>query len=152
MKCERMAGNLLKQLGVSSLYQGFDYAVSGVMLVLEDRKRLTYITKGLYLDVARRHNTTWKCVERDIRTVVDVIWDNADVEILTEFCGGRLEARPKNRRFFEIFSRYLEAVCRGQEEAAAAGEWELAENFCPEIGRVCERLVRLRMKMRDPEV
>ena len=105
MKCERMAGNLLKQLGVSSLYQGFDYAVSGVMLVLEDRKRLTYITKGLYLDVARRHNTTWKCVERDIRTVVDVIWDNADVEILTEFCGGRLEARPKNRRFFEIFSR-----------------------------------------------
>ena len=65
----RSAGRLLASLGITANYMGFYYASYAVSLAPHDPERLLFVTKSLYPDVAKHYRTSWKCVERNIRTV-----------------------------------------------------------------------------------
>lgn len=107
MKYEKDIQRVLRRLGANGTYRGFNYTVYGIKLSMEDRERLLYVTKGLYLDIAEQYQTSWKCVERDIRTIVDVIWRTGDHELLREINGGRLDEKPKNVKFLEMLTEYM---------------------------------------------
>lgn len=61
-------------LGVSARYVGCRYAACAVKLCTETPDRLLLVTKWLYPDVARRFQTNWTAVERDLRTVSRTAW------------------------------------------------------------------------------
>ena len=82
MNYEKVIINTLDSFGVSRSYTGYNYVVYGLLLILEDSERIECITKTLYLDVAKHFHTNWNCVEKNMRTVVNHVWDSHNTELL----------------------------------------------------------------------
>ncbi|MCI8849277.1 MAG: sporulation protein [Oscillibacter sp.] len=66
--------DLLYRLGVTANYTGFFHTAYAVALCIEQPDRLLLVTKWLYPEVAKRYDTKWSAVERNIRTTCDIIW------------------------------------------------------------------------------
>ena len=99
--------DILKRFNITALYQGYDYTIHAVKITLKDRDCLRFVTKQLYPEIAREYNTSWKCVERDIRTVVEIVWKNGGKEFFYEFTGEYIESRPRNAKFLELMAEYI---------------------------------------------
>lgn len=95
------AYDLLRRLGATANYKGFSYAAYAMALCAEQPELLLLVTKDLYPAVARQYRTTWKAVERNIRTVVTMIWTRNPAQ-LDLVAGGPLEARPSSAEFLAI--------------------------------------------------
>lgn len=93
--------NLLNRLGVTANYAGFFHMSCAVALCLEEPKRLLLVTKRLYPEVARRCGTSWKSVERNLRTVGEIIW-RENRPLLEELAGRPLPQRPRNAQLLAI--------------------------------------------------
>ena len=61
---------------------GYDYIVYGLLLINEDQTRVSNITKALYIDIAAHYETSWSCVEKNIRNTVNAIWTAENKTIL----------------------------------------------------------------------
>lgn len=107
MKYERKIGNLLRNLGVNNAYKGFRYATYGACRAIHDPELLTYISKGLYVEIAIHYRTTVECVERDIRTIVKTIWEHGDRTLLNAVFGITLNQKPRNGAFIDALSHYV---------------------------------------------
>lgn len=107
MKYERETCNLLRRLGSNNSYKGFRYTAYGVSRVIQDHELLTYISKGLYVEIACRYLTTIGCVERNIRTVVKTIWEHGDRKLLNEVFGLELDQKPHNGAFMDALAHYV---------------------------------------------
>ena len=97
---------LLFRLGVTANYTGFFYTAYAVELCVEQPDRLLLVTKWLYPEVAKQYHTNWKAVERNIRTIVGVVW-KLNQELLVELARRPLEKRPCTSQFLAILSSYL---------------------------------------------
>ncbi|MCI8631282.1 MAG: sporulation protein [Firmicutes bacterium] len=97
--------DLLYRMGVTAKYIGFFHTACAVELAMEDPERLLLVTKWLYPDVAERYDTSWKSVERNIRTAANVAWQ-ANPELLSEYAGFTLSERPCNSQFLAILANY----------------------------------------------
>ena len=82
MNYEKMIVNILDSFGVNRSYTGHGYVVYGLLLIIEDPERLELITKSLYLNIAKHYNTNWSCVEKNIRTIVNCVWDSHNTQLL----------------------------------------------------------------------
>lgn len=98
---------LLHELGISAKYKGYYHMALAVELAMEDEKRLEYVTKRLYPDVARAFGTTPNCVERDLRTAVSVSWRKGGQAALERMSGCPLNGRPATAEFVDILVNYL---------------------------------------------
>lgn len=98
---------LLHELGISAKYKGYYHMALAVELAMEDEKRLEYVTKRLYPDVARAFGTTPNCVERDLRTAVSVSWRKGGQAALERMSGCPLNERPATAEFVDILVNYL---------------------------------------------
>ena len=94
---------LLRRLGVTENYTGFPHAAYAVHLSIGQPDRLHLITKQLYPDVAKHYGTTWRAVERNIRTVVSVAWASNPL-LLSELAGRELTSKPNNASFLSILA------------------------------------------------
>jgi len=74
---------LLYRLGINATHKGFFQASHAVLLASENMERLLLVTKWLYPEVAKHYHTTPECVERNIRTVAAIAWQN-NPELLRE--------------------------------------------------------------------
>ncbi len=99
---------LLYQLGVTANYIGFFYTAYAMSLCAEQPDRLLLVTKNLYPEVAKRYQTNWEAVERNIRTVNDVIWSKNRL-LLEELAHRCLEQKPKNAQLLSILAAALDA-------------------------------------------
>lgn len=130
----------LRRLGVNTSTQGYSYIAYGVALALEDSGCLRHITKGLYVDIARRFGTSASCVERDIRTAAEAIWRTEDRGLLGEICGGEPTARrPANRELFWMLHGYFTRLPESGGNAA-----ERQASWCSRTGSGCPELKALR--------
>lgn len=102
---------LLYQLGASPNYVGFFYIAYGVLLSLDDSRRLLAVTKLLYPEVAKYYHTNWRSVERSIRTVISVIWDTSPQQI-SEIAGFPLTGKPTASKFLSMLTGYYLNVYR----------------------------------------
>lgn len=100
--------NLLYRLGVTANYTGFFHTACAVSLCLEQPDRLLLVTKWLYPDVAKQYGTNWKAVERNIRTVSGIIWQE-NRPLLEHLAHRPLTARPRNAKLLAILSASLDS-------------------------------------------
>ena len=102
--------DLLYRLGVTANYAGFFQTASAVQLCMERPERLLLVTKWLSPEVAARYRKTWKNVERGIRTVAALAWQEqrGSLEALAR-CP--LPQRPSASKFIAIL---VHAVTSGR--------------------------------------
>lgn len=107
MQCEREAANLFRRLGVNNSYVGFRYTAYGVARAALEPDLIVYISKGLYVEIAAHYQTSVECVERNIQTVVRVVWEHGDRALLSEMFGRDLVNKPRNGAFIDALAQYL---------------------------------------------
>ena len=98
--------DLLYRLGVTATYTGFFHTSYAVYLTIQQPERLLLVTKWLYPEVAKRYGTSWRCVERNIRTVSGVAWSRSR-PLLEELARAPLNAAPGTSRFLAILTHPL---------------------------------------------
>lgn len=116
---------LLQRLGISGRYRGFRYLAYAVFLTLQSKDHDLLLTKELYPGVAKHYKTTWRCVERNIRTVVKVCWERGNRSLLNELARFPQEQPPCTGQFIEILAMYL----------AAKEDFSVSVPECPPDGR-----------------
>lgn len=98
--------DLLYRLGVTANYVGFFHTAYAVYLSVQQPEKLLYVTKWLYPEVAKHYQSSWICVERNIRTVSGLAWDQ-NRSILEQLAQQALPAKPTASRFIAILTAYL---------------------------------------------
>ena len=97
--------DLLYWLGITAKYAGFFHASYAIFIAKQQPDRLALVTKWLYPEVARRYNTNWRAVEKNIRTVVSVAWETRPRQ-LEHIAHQKLEHKPKNTQFLKMLALY----------------------------------------------
>lgn len=97
---------LLHQLGITANYTGFFHTAYAVYLAATQPDRLLLVTKWLYPEVAKHYSTNWKCVERNIRTMVNIAW-NANPKFLEELARHPLTQKPRTSTFLSILALHF---------------------------------------------
>lgn len=100
---------LLRSLGTTEHYTAFFPTVYAVQLSIDSPDRLRLVTKRIYPDVAKRYNTNWRAVERNMRTLVSAAWENAPVG-LSELAGFPLKQKPTNAQFLAILTGFCTQI------------------------------------------
>lgn len=99
--------DLLYQLGVTGNYTGFFHTACAVSLCTEQLDRLLLVTKWLYPEVAKQYKTKWQSVERNIRTVGNIIW-RENRPLLEELARRPLVQKPRNAQLLAILAASLD--------------------------------------------
>lgn len=98
---------LMHKLGITANYTGYFHAAHAVMLSAQEPERLLLITKWIYPDVAKHYHTTWRSVERNIRTVSKLAWETNRPE-LERMAQHALPNRPSAGVFLAILAAQAE--------------------------------------------
>lgn len=112
MKYKLSAKSVLHQLGIGKSYSGYSYILYAIELIEQDENALNGITKRLYIDIAKRFQTSHTCIERNIRKVIEVIWKQSQPNkalILKIFGTTFLTNKPSNKEFLELLYEYINA-------------------------------------------
>ena len=99
--------HLMHRLGITANYTGYFHAAYAIMLSAQQPERLLLITKWIYPDVAKHYNTTWRSVERNIRTICKLAWETNRPE-LERMAQHSLPNRPSAGVFLAILSAQAE--------------------------------------------
>lgn len=100
----------LKTLGISPGIRGYDYIMTAMKLVMEDRTYLSKITSRLYPRVAQEHGGTAARVERAIRHAVQRMHDCTEPGIVTQYFGSTWGIRADhltNKQFLAGLLEYI---------------------------------------------
>lgn len=136
MNYRKLIINTLDSFGVNRSYTGFSYVVYGLTLVMEDRSCIECITKSLYLDIAQHYHTSWTCVEKNIRTIVNSVWDSRNTDLLEIiFHKSRRDKKPTNKEFLNYLYDY---IIHFDDKAPALSLQFPA--ICPVSRKYCESL------------
>lgn len=101
------SAEIVQKLGIHSIYCGYFYVIYATELATKDDKYLLSITKWLYPEIAAHFNTSYSKVERGIRTVVSICWQEGNRSYLNELAGYHLTRKPTSGEFIAILSEYL---------------------------------------------
>ncbi len=143
MNYEKVIINTLDSFGVSRSYTGYNYVVYGLLLIIEDEKRIECITKSLYLDIAEHYQTNWNCVEKNMRTVVTSVWKSHNAALLEIiFNKSNRAKRPTNKEFLKYMYDYVIQV---KNEIKIADR--LIPVICPVSNAYCEALSAFYVKL-----
>ena len=83
---------VLKDLGVPTNLNGYDYLRSVIAMCVEDKTILESITGRLYPEIAERYDTTPSRVERAIRHAIEVAWDRGDLDVFKRYFGNTISS------------------------------------------------------------
>ena len=107
MKYDTYFRDFWNALELKKSYLGCTYLSHALQLILENDSYLTNTSKALYVDVANHCHTSVSCVERDIRTVIKVIWKRGNQEFLKELGMDLSKDCPSNQEFLYYALRYI---------------------------------------------
>lgn len=93
----------LKRLGITPNYIGFHQTITAVELAKCEPDMLCLVTKSLYPEVAKSYGSSWKTVERNIRSVVSMAWER-NPDLLRELAGYPLDSKPRAAQFIAILA------------------------------------------------
>lgn len=100
---------LLFDLGLSANYTGFFYIITAAEIAIKEQQSLTMVTKWLYPQVAKQYKTSWKAVERNIRTCIEIIWSR-NPHKLQQLANFSLDTKPTVAQFISILVYYIKFV------------------------------------------
>lgn len=101
---------LLLKIGVPPNVYGYSYILHSIELILKNPEYMHYITKGLYIDVAKEFHATPSRVERAIRHAISVAWANGNrefVEHIFQNCIRPNRRVPSNSVFLSRLYYYI---------------------------------------------
>ncbi|MCI8293899.1 MAG: sporulation protein [Hespellia sp.] len=107
--------HLLYQLGITANYIGFFHTAYAVLLCAEQPEQSLMMTKWLYPEVAKQYGTNWKAVERNIRRVNEIIW-NESRPLLEELAHKHLAQKPRNAQLLSILAASLDTNSLAEHE------------------------------------
>ena len=93
--------DLLYRLGISANYTGFYQTACAVELCRAEPERLLLVTKRLYPEVAKLCGTSKSAVERNIRTVCGIAWED-NRRLLEQLAHKSFHQKPNNAQFIAI--------------------------------------------------
>ncbi len=102
--------DILHQIGVPAHIKGYHYLRDSITMSVETPSIINSVTKKLYPEVAKKHETTSSRVERAIRHAIEVAWDRGDVDILNSYFGYTIHngrGKPTNSEFIAMISDKL---------------------------------------------
>ena len=111
--------DLLYRLGITANYTGFFHMGYAVKLCCERPERLLMVTKWVYPEVAKHYQTNGKAVERNIRTVGKVLWEQ-NRPAREQLAGRPLSDKPGNAQLLAMLSHCL--LVQPASEAACSVE------------------------------
>ena len=71
---------LLLEIGVPPNVYGYSYIIRSIQLIMKDPSYMHYITKGLYIDIAKEFHATPARVERSIRHAINAAFTYGNIE------------------------------------------------------------------------
>lgn len=102
---------ILNKLGIRANIKGYGYLVTAIETAYENPNIVHEITKVLYPDVAKMHNTTASRVERAIRHAIEVGMDcGTTIDEFNEIFGNSIQynkGKPTNSHFIAAVADYL---------------------------------------------
>ena len=101
------ANGLLRRLGASRKYTGFQYAVYMIDQVLENPDKLFLVTKRLYPEAAKHFGVSMSALERSVRTIIVLCWEYLNHALLDDIAGCDLIKIPTVVEFIDITVNYL---------------------------------------------
>lgn len=99
---QKVVRKLLLEVGIPTAVRGYRYAVTAICLLMENPSLADGITKCLYPETAKRHDSTATRVERAIRHGVECAFNRGDLDVLYGFFGntvGGYSGKPTNSEF-----------------------------------------------------
>lgn len=111
MDYENETKKLLRRLGVNGSYMGFGYTAYGITRTIQNPDIILYICKGLYAEIATHYHVEISNVERNIRTIINIIWINGNRHLLNKIFGRQLTQKPKNTVFIDAMAQYIVEYC-----------------------------------------
>lgn len=105
---EEKTKRFLEYFGVGDSYQGFHFCAYSMKLATEHPEWLRNVTKSIYPEVAKKFKTSCGCVERNIRTVIEIIWQRGGKEYFKSMTVSHIsEQRPSNSKFLCLLADYV---------------------------------------------
>ena len=98
---------LLGKIGATMNYKGYAMLLSALQIVDPLSMTPFQITKDLYPEVAKRHGTSERNVEHDLRHLLNHCWEYGDPKALQIICGEGRTRCPSNAEFIALLSSYL---------------------------------------------
>ena len=123
----------LWDLNIPPTYLGAHYLAYAELLVLEDQDRLTMVTKWLYPEVASHYRTSWKAVERNIRTVIAICWQQDRGARLSRILGIPFTEKPSPTGIIQLLAHYFLAQPESFWAVTPPGQLSLWHEIMPEF-------------------
>jgi hypothetical protein len=98
---------LLHQLSITGKLDGFWYLRDALVQVVHNPSKIRFITKELYPEIAARHVTEPRRVERSMRTAIEISWRKGGGAVFNELCRTQFVKRPTNAEFLDLLASYL---------------------------------------------
>lgn len=102
---ETRVTNIMHQVGIPAHIKGYQYLRDAIIMVINDIELINSITKQLYPNIAKEHNTTSSRVERAIRHAIEVAWSRGQVEAIDSLFGYTInigKGKPTNSEFIAM--------------------------------------------------
>lgn len=100
---------LLKRLGFSPAWKGYDYVIFAVMKVNENPSLIHTICRGLYPLIASYYDVSVVSVEKCIRSSIESAWVKADgflCEELFQYSISAEKGKPTNAQFIATIAEH----------------------------------------------
>lgn len=135
----------LNLLGANRASLGYDYIIYGMKLILKDNKKFIDGMTSLYIDIAKYYNTSWNCVEKNIRHLVKSIWIPDNNEIIQSMFGKSTDTkRPTNKEFFAYMYDYISQYDDSDQRAIDFSCMILcpvSHQYCKAFAEYCMRCI-----------
>ena len=100
----------MREIGIPANIKGYQFIRHAVMLAVKDRDIINSITKQLYPQIAKEHNTTPSRVERAIRHAIEVTWSRGQLDTINSLFGYTInldKGKPTNSEFIAMVADKL---------------------------------------------
>lgn len=101
----------LRDIGMPAHLSGYHYIKIGILLLYDHPELFSHSTRGLYQAISEQTHSTYSCVERNIRTAVEVAFNRGDLDVFEEIFGysvNRKTGKPNNVQFIAtLYERLL---------------------------------------------
>lgn len=138
MDYNKLIVTTLNSLGASKTCVGYDYIVYGLILLFQDKRRIAGIVKSLYVDIADYYETTWNCVEKNIRWLVKHIWTKDNDSLLYKiFNKTSADFRITNKEFFRDMYEYIQNTYEENEVISSRLVCPITRQYCKAFADYC---------------
>lgn len=112
---ELLISRQLIEIGVPASLKGYRYMITAIEQVIMDEAVLEGVTKVLYPEVAKKHNSTSQRVEKAIRHAIEVAWsrnDDSRLKKVFKYSTNSGKGRPTNSEFIALLAQSVKSTLR----------------------------------------